>query len=147
MRLYSKPDAAPTFEELLLLKKWDEAADSIEQRTGNGDGPLHILLSLLAGEAGNGALADAERELGVKALEDSNTNFSPFSAALKTETKTIDPARLIAAAIPPADKCVLLVAVARRFPDQAADLLVLARKLNFQRDLQAHLMEPLLGAP
>ena len=146
-RQASKPDAAPTFEELLLLKKWDEAADSIEQRTGNGDGPLHILLSLLAGEAGNGALADAERELGVKALEDSNTNFSPFSAALKTETKTIDPARLIAAAIPPADKCVLLVAVARRFPDQAADLLVLARKLNFQRDLQAHLMEPLLGAP
>jgi hypothetical protein len=56
-----------------------------------------------------------------------------------------DMAELMNAPLSTADKCVLLTAVAKKYPDRATDLMVLARKLNFHRDIQARVMEGLLA--
>jgi tetratricopeptide (TPR) repeat protein len=143
----AEPAVEPGFQELLLLRRWPEAAATLEGGSGDDVATSHLLLAMLAGAAGEDALATTQHLLGVKALSESNRNYQPFARVFDVSGTNPSPtnAELIAASLRTAEKCVLLAAVAKTFPDRAAELLPLAKKLNFHRDLQAHLMDGVLG--
>jgi tetratricopeptide (TPR) repeat protein len=145
----AEPNAQPSFEELLLVKRYADAAAALDKSEESPEktGPANVLLSLLAGQAGDETLARTRMAAGVVALAAANRNFKPFVGVLDPAkgAAPADMAELMNAPLSTADKCVLLTAVAKKYPDRATDLMVLARKLNFHRDIQARVMEGLLA--
>jgi tetratricopeptide (TPR) repeat protein len=131
-------------EELLFMKRYDAAANMTSANSDETSGPTHLLISLLADAGGEAELAAAQRKAALESLARANRNYRPFHAALAGDVAP-DIDELLHASVDLDEKRILLTAVARKFPDSSGPLLELARKLNFQRDMTAHLLADLLG--
>jgi hypothetical protein len=114
-----------------LNGKLSDAAQAGDQRSaGLVD---HALIYLAAHKAGDQKLADQEWTKLLNALDKEDRYTRELSATLAGR-RPLDANRLKKLPIDPLNKRVLLLVVVRRFPDQAKNLLPLARKLDFLAD-------------
>ena len=119
------------FTLAFLNGKLSEAAQAGDKAsTGLVD---HALLYLAARKAGDQKLADQEWTKLLNALDKEDRYGREFSATLAGR-RPLDVNRVKKLPIEPSNKRVLLLVVARRFPDRAKELLPLARKLDFVAD-------------
>jgi hypothetical protein len=119
------------FELAFLNGKFSDAAQTTE--TGSNPLMVHSLIYLPARQAGDQKLADQEWPKLLDAL-DKHDRFTREMGAMLAGRQPVNQVRLRRLPIDSMDKRVLLVVAARRFPDQAKDLLLLARKLDFLAD-------------
>jgi hypothetical protein len=127
-----KVNGTSRFEPALLRGKLGEAAGLVDE---NVDRALvqHALLYLAALKAGDGKLADEQWALLLTGLGKAHGDPGRLGEVLAGRQKP-DAGRIRRLSIPPEQKRVLLVVVARRYPETAKELLPLARKLDFSPD-------------
>jgi tetratricopeptide (TPR) repeat protein len=120
------------FEPALLRGKLGEAAGLVDDKS---DRALvqRALLYLAALKAGDGKLADEQWAPLLTGLDKAHGSLGRLGEVLAGRQKP-DAGRIRLLSIPPEQKRVLLVVVARRYPETAKELLPLARKLDFSPD-------------
>lgn len=120
----------PAFEAALLRGQLKQAADLAGLASLDSDA-FHGLLYLEATRAGAKELAEKEWKALLADLGKRGRDAQQFAEILSGKAAVKLAFRL---SIEPTSKRVLLAVLAQRQPDQAAALLDLARKLNFQHD-------------
>lgn len=119
------------FELALLNGKLSDAAQAIEAGASLVVG--HALLYLAARKAGDQKLADQEWPKLLAALDKEDRDSRELGAMLAGR-QPINPDRLRRLPVECLEKRVLLLVVAKRYPDKAKDVLPLARQLDFCAD-------------
>jgi hypothetical protein len=132
LKLAQKAPGLPSFEAALLQDKLEDAAQAA--RTQPHDAVNQpALLYLAAREEKNQKLADEQWQQLLISLGQSSRRHRQLGEMLAGK-RPLDGNLVRRLPIDPRQKRVLLVVVARRHPDQARELLPLARSLDFQRD-------------
>jgi tetratricopeptide (TPR) repeat protein len=134
-----------TFEGAFLRHQLEKAAEIAASAKGHR-GTAHGLLYLAATRSGAKKLADDQWQALLAALANAGRDERQFGEILQGRKPATGglPQRL---AVDPSVKRVLLVVLAQRQPDQAKELLALARRLNFQRDVASLCLAEYLRQP
>jgi len=130
---FLRNNQTPTFESAFLGGDLSKAAAAVEPGDPQA-ATRHGLLYLKATKAGNKAIADTAWTALLEGLNKGSREDRRF-AELLTGKLPNDSGLANKLPIDPSTKRVLLAVLAQRQPAQAAELLKLARQLNFQRDV------------
>jgi tetratricopeptide (TPR) repeat protein len=142
--LKSREDES-TFETTFLRHQFEKAAE-IASSTEGDKSTAHGLLYLAATRSGAKKMADDQWQALLAALGKAGRDERQFGEILQGRRPATGglPQRL---ALEPSLKTVLLVVLAQRQPDQAKELLALARRLNYQRDVVSLCLAEYLPKP
>lgn len=132
------------FEPALLQGKLQQAADAVDRTKDDQAISQCALLYLAALQGGDAKLAEQQWQPLLACLEKANRYTRQLSAML-TGRQPLNTGLIRRLPIEPRQKRVLLAVVAKRYPDQAKELLPLARSLNFYLDGTALCLRKVLG--
>jgi tetratricopeptide (TPR) repeat protein len=133
-RAAQMPDARQyEFEQALWQGKLQEAAGAVDRTKDDQALTQYALLYLAALEAGNPKLAQQQWQLLLACLERLD-RYSRQLGAMLAGRQPLNVHLIRRLPIEPREKRVLLAIVAQRDPDEAQELLSLARSLNFYLD-------------